>query len=93
MDSERLTSLEESFRPQSEGVEDVDVRIVNHTTYFTEAGERCQRTLAATYDETTPFSEAFYRPDLGHWQRCRVLEPLQESADHGILRDKEVTGD
>jgi hypothetical protein len=93
VDNNRLNSLEEEFRPQSDGMEDVTLRVVYHQTYFSESGERCERALPARYDETVPFREPFFRPDLGRWQRWRVLEPLEENADHGILRDAEVTGD
>ena len=93
MDDNRLSSLEESFRPQSEGVEDVTLRVVYHQTFFNASGEKCERALPATYDETVPFREPFFRPDLGRWQRWRVLEPIEETASHGIVRDREVTGD
>jgi hypothetical protein len=93
VDQNRLSSLEESFRPQTDGVETITLRIVYEQTYFDEHGERCQRTLRATYDESTPYREPFFRPDLGRWQRWRVLEPIEETASHGIVRDSEVTGD
>jgi len=93
MQANRIDRLEEEFRPESNGVEDVTLRIVYHQTYFSESGERCERALPAIYDESTPYREPFFRPDLGRWQRWRVLEPLEEIASHGILRDKEVTGD
>lgn len=89
----RIDAAEDALRPQSEGIEDVTLRVVHHQTYFNASGERCERALPATYDETVPFREPFFRPDLGHWQRWRVLEPLEETADHGILRDPAVTGD
>jgi hypothetical protein len=91
MQANRIDRLEEEFRPESDGVEDVTLRVVFEQTYFDEHGERCQRTLPATYDESTPYREPFFRPDLGRWQRWRVLEPIEETADDGAHRDSGVT--
>lgn len=93
MDDTRLSSLEDDLRPESDGVEDYTINVVYVETFFDEHGERHERNLPARYSEDVPYREPFYRPDLKRWQRWRVRYPLEQSADHGIVRDREVTGD
>lgn len=109
MQTNRIDRLEEKFRPESDGVESITLRVCYDQTFFDENGERCSRTLPATYDESVPFSAPHWNPEKGCWTRMRVLYPLEDAADpgsggvpdntvtseadHGIVRDAQVTGD
>jgi hypothetical protein len=92
----RINKLEEEqlgeLGEQSEReVELFTVNVCYEETFFNASGEKCERTLPATYDENAPYGKPFYHTELKRWMRCRVRYPLEETADHGILHDDPVT--
>jgi hypothetical protein len=101
MNEERLSNLEESFQPESDDVVVVDIRVTYSQTYF-EGGMRRERDVPGVYDPTHPSTVEW--PPAWHagrkrWERLRFLYPInldsagEPLADHGVLRDPEVTGD
>jgi hypothetical protein len=87
VDNERIESLEADLRPKDDGAEYITLNVQHMETILTPDGGRHERNIPACYDENVPFT------DLGNGQRMRVRYPLEETADHGVVREKEVTGD
>lgn len=95
MQENRIEKLEEEFRPEgNDVVGDITLDVVYDTTVIDPVtGERSHVTRRATYDENVPFGEPWYHTEFKRMVRMRVRYPLEESADHGVLRDPAVTGD
>jgi hypothetical protein len=82
----RIESLEADLRPEDDGVQYITFLIQEVETFYDANSERCERNIPAKYDESVAFTTS------GR-MRTRVLYPAEQTADHGILRDREVTGD
>jgi hypothetical protein len=83
VDHNRLSSLEDSLRSESGGATVITIRVAYEQTYF-DGGQRRQRTLPATYDETKAFEwPPHYNPELKRWEKWRWLYPVEEAADRG----------
>ena len=81
--NKRLDALEGEEGPKGE---DIVITVVREQTIVTQDGER--HTVPV---KPTGFDEGQWS-DAGNGNRMRVRTPRYD-ADHGIVRDREVTGD
>lgn len=85
--NKRLDALEVDAEGDG-GVEELTLRVVYVETYFDERGERRERQLPATYDESQPFPPPRYNAVKRRWTTMRVLHPIGDDlAPHPEAED------
>jgi hypothetical protein len=81
MNEEKLRSVEKRAELIPTGdldeVERLTIRNVFVETYFNERGERCEREMPASYDESTPFPPPRFNQTTGRWTSVRILNPIE----------------
>jgi len=83
----RLDRLESVPELDDGGIEKLTIRLRCVETFF-ENGERRERIVASSYDESAPFGPPRWNTELQRWQCVRVLSPLEE--DQQWLRGPSV---